>query len=152
MSDDRKKLRKTEQAYRQLASHYARAMDRNEPDRLGGVMTKDAVIDSVGVIIEGIDAVRACPGMLRDMFLATQHVVHNQTVTLLSDTEAEGETYCTASHIQPPAGDGEPHTALVWAIRYQDTLRREDDAWRIARRVLVLDWTETRPVDFSGRK
>lgn len=152
MSDDLKKLKKAEQAYRRQASLYARAMDRNEPDLLDGVMTGDAVIDSVGVIIDGMDAIRGCPGMLRNMFLMTQHVVHNQTVTLLSDADAEGETYCTASHIQPPAGDGQPHTALVWAIRYQDKLRREDGIWKIARRELVLDWTETRPVDFTAAK
>ena len=141
-----------ELAYRRNASLYARAVDANEPALLGQAMAADAVIDSLGVIIEGTEAILKIPGMLRDMFLATEHLVHNQTVELLSETTAKGETYCTASHIQPPAGDGHPHTALVWAIRYQDTLRREDDTWRIARRVLVLDWTETRPVDFSGRK
>ena len=141
-----------ELAYRRNASLYARAVDANEPALLGQVMTADAVIDSVGVIIEGTEAILKIPGMLRDMFLATEHLVHNQTVELLSETTAKGETYCTASHIQPPAGDGHPHTALVWAIRYQDDLRLVDGAWKIARRVLVLDWTETRPVEFSGRQ
>ncbi|OCC22981.1 hypothetical protein MB02_14570 [Croceicoccus estronivorus] len=150
MSANQAELEAAERAYRRLASLYARAMDANEPDLLNGVMTSDGTIDSVGHLIDGIDAVRACPGMLRDMFLMTQHTIHNQTVTLVSNDEAEGETYCTASHIQPPEAEGKPHTAFVWAIRYQDRLRRENGEWRLAARVLLLDWTETRPVDWKG--
>ncbi|MDD3800381.1 MAG: nuclear transport factor 2 family protein [Novosphingobium sp.] len=142
-----------ERAYHRLACLYARAMDANEPDLLDRVMTAEGVIDSLGHLIEGREAVRACPAMLRDMYLMTQHQVHNQTLALTSDNEAEGETYCTASHIQPPAGEGHSHTAYVWAIRYQDSLRRgEDGQWRIARRKLLLDWTETRPIGWRGRR
>ncbi|GAD50762.1 hypothetical protein NT2_12_00260 [Caenibius tardaugens NBRC 16725] len=145
-------LEALEQAYRRNGSLYARAMDANEPDLLDGVMTADAVIESPGAVMDGIAAIRACPGMLREMFQSTQHLVHNQTVEQLSDTEARGETYCTASHILPPSGEGQPYSALVWAIRYQDQLRLVDGVWKIAKRALVLDWTETRPVDFSGRQ
>lgn len=141
-----------ERAYRRLSCLYARAMDANEPDLLDRVMPPDGVIDSVGAVIEGIDDIRACPGMLRDMFLMTQHQVHNQTLTLVSEDAAQGETYCTAHHIQPPAGKGHAHTALVWMIRYQDTLQRVDGEWRIALRKLVLDWTETRPVAWRAPK
>ena len=141
-----------ELAYRRNAGLYARAVDANEPALLAQAMATDAVIESLGIIMEGHEAILKVPGMLREMFLATEHLVHNQTVQLLSDSTAKGETYCTASHIQPPAGDGHPHTALVWAIRYQDDLALVDGAWKIARRVLVLDWTETRPVEFSGRQ
>ena len=141
-----------ELAYRRNAGRYARAVDANEPALLAQVMTGDAVIDSLGIIMNGHEAILKVPGMLRDMFLATEHLVHNQTAQLLSDSTAKGETYCTASHIQPPTGDGHPHTALGWAIRYQDDLRLIDGDWKIAKRVLLLDWTETRPVEFSGRQ
>ena len=141
-----------ELAYRRGGALYARAVDANEPELLGRVMADDAVIDSLGIVIEGREAILKVPGMLREMFLATEHLVHNQTAQLVTDSTAKGETYCTASHIQPPAGDGHPHTALVWAIRYQDDLRLVDGDWKIAKRVLVLDWTETRPVEFSGRQ
>lgn len=134
-----------EQAYRHIASVYARAMDRNEPDLLNDILTSDVVLQGKGFTQQGLDEVRQSPAMLRQMFLLTQHVVHNQTLTLEGDT-ATGETYCTASHILHPEAGAQGHTAYVWAIRYQDTLRREGSTWRLARRALVIDWSEYRPV------
>ena len=81
-----------ELAYRRNAGRYARAVDANEPALLAQVMTGDAVIDSLGIIMNGHEAILKVPGMLRDMFLATEHLVHNQTAQLLSDSTAKGES------------------------------------------------------------
>ena len=35
---------------------------------------------------------------------------------------------------------------LAWTLRYQDTWRRHDGAWRFTHRKIVIDWEETRPV------
>ncbi len=134
-----------EQAYRHIAAVYARAMDRNEPDLLNHILTNDIQMEGPGFTQQGLDEVSQSPALLRQMFLMTQHVVHNQTLTLEGDT-AVGETYCTASHILHPEAGAQGHTAYVWALRYQDTLRREGGTWRLARRALVVDWSEYRPV------
>ncbi|HEY4545025.1 MAG TPA: nuclear transport factor 2 family protein [Pedomonas sp.] len=138
-----------EQAFRRIAAVYARAMDRNEPELLDDILSEDIVVVGPGFTMQGLEQARQSPAMLRQMFLMTQHVVHNQTLTVEGD-EARGETYCTASHILHPEGEAEAeaqgHTAYVWAIRYQDTLRKQGGAWRLARRELVVDWSEYRPV------
>jgi len=134
-----------EQAFRRIASLYARAMDRNEPDLLNDILTEDIVIEGPGFTMQGLEQVRQSPAMLRQMYLMTQHQVHNQTLSVAGD-EATGETYCTASHVLHPEAGAEGHTAHIWTLRYQDTLRREDGAWRLARRALVVDWSEFRPV------
>ena len=136
-----------EQAFCRIAAVYARAMDRNEPELLDDILSEDIVVVGPGFTMQGLEQARQSPAMLRQMFLMTQHVVHNQTLTVEGD-EARGETYCTASHILHPEGEAEAqgHTAYVWAIRYQDTLRKQGGAWRLARRELVVDWSEYRPV------
>jgi hypothetical protein len=128
-----------------LACDYARAMDRNEPELLARVLAEDCVIEAPGVVIEGLTRNQTSPGILREMFLMTQHVIHNQTLTIKGDT-AEGETYCTASHVAKPAENETKSTALVWAIRYQDHLARTTSGWRFTKRSLIVDWSETRPI------
>lgn len=128
-----------------LACDYAVAMDRNQPALLAQVLSEDCVIEAPGVVIEGLTANQKSPAILREMFLMTQHVIHNQTLTVNGDT-AEGETYCTASHVFKPADDGNKTNALIWAIRYQDKLSRTAAGWRFTKRSLIVDWSETRPV------
>lgn len=134
-----------EQAFRHIAAVYARAMDRNEPDLLNDILTSDIVMEGPGFTQQGLGEVSQSPALLRQMFLMTQHVVHNQTLSIEGDT-AVGETYCTASHILHPEAGAQGHTAYVWAIRYQDTLKKQQGVWRLARRALVVDWSEYRPV------
>lgn len=134
-----------ERAFRRIASLYARAMDSNEPDLLTDILTSDIEIEGPGFTMQGLEQVSQSPAMLRQMYLMTQHLVHNQTFTF-EGGEAVGETYCTASHILRPEADGESHKALVWAIRYQDRFRKEGGEWRLARRALIVDWSEIRPV------
>jgi SnoaL-like domain len=135
----------TESELLRLAFLYAKAMDRHDAPLLEQVMAPDVVIEGPGFVQTGFDEARRSPAMLRDMYLLTQHVVHNQTVTIDGDT-AEGETYCTASHVHRPQGDTDRTTALVWSLRYQDRFVRTPAGWRFARRKLIVDWSETRPV------
>jgi hypothetical protein len=148
-ADDPCSPAQTEAELRRLANVYARAMDRDEPELLDTIVTDDIVIEGPGFRQQGLAEIRGNPAILRQMFLMTRHVVHNQTVRIHGD-EAEGETYCTASHILRPGVDGEGDAALVWAVRYQDRFRRVDDRWRFSRRTLIIDWTETRPVTLAA--
>jgi hypothetical protein len=77
-------------------------------------------------------------------FNGTMHCVFNQTVEIAGDT-AQGETYCIAYH-GIRGEDGRPMT-LDWAIRYQDRFARRGQEWRIAYRLLVVEWTRTSPVE-----
>lgn len=82
---------------------------------------------------------------LDSMFLKTQHRVFN-TLYQVNGDSAQGETYCSALHLLKQEGEAEQTTCLEWAIRYQDQLVRINGDWKIARRELVIDWTEQRSV------
>jgi uncharacterized protein (TIGR02246 family) len=131
-------------AFRALAERYAQAADRNRPELLDAIMTDDVVLDGPGFTMTGLEQVRGFPAVLAQRFRGTRHVVHNQTVEVDGE-RATGETYCTASHLLRDSAH-----ALVWHLRYQDTYRRKQGQWRIARRTVVLDWTETTPVDLPA--
>jgi hypothetical protein len=78
-----------------------------------------------------------------EQYEATQHCVHNQLVELRGD-RASGETYCVARHLYTRAG---VRRKLDMGVRYQDEYVRRGGAWRIARRELVLDWTQDLPLE-----
>jgi hypothetical protein len=134
-----------ESALYRLAARYAQAVDRNDPGTLDELFTAGAVIEGPGFVINGLEAIRGIPGMLRERYRNTRHVLHQQIIAVSGD-KAEGETYCTANHISA----GDPPSNLVWAIRYQDRFVREQGQWRFAHRRLVIDWTETRTVEFPS--
>lgn len=132
----------------QLAAGYARAIDRNEPDALAVLFMPDAVIEGKGFRIEGIEAIRGIPAMLRQRYLKTLHVLHQQTCVVTGDS-AGAETHCTANHVTDLGGGRASN--LIWVIRYQDGFTRSGGQWRFARRQLILDWTETREVQIPGK-
>ena len=140
MIDPRVERLLDERELRRTAELYAQGADRRDKQLWASIFTEDGVIEAPGIRLEGrADIVAALDAMAR-LYVATQHRVHNQVVSIDGDT-AEGETYSTADHLS--AADG-THTILTWAIRYQDRWRRVDGAWRFSRRSLLIDWTDTR--------
>lgn len=129
---------------RRLGDLYARGADSNDADMYAGVFTEDGKLDSPGVpTIVGQEALRKVPGLLRQFYHMTQHVVFNAVVHITGDT-ASGEAYCQASHVTKK--DDGSMKAFIWAIRYLDQYRKERGKWRFSHRKLIVDWTETRSV------
>jgi len=129
---------------RQLTYLYARGMDRNEPDIIREIFTDDAVIESPVAVQTGLEEILGVPAMLDKMFTSTMHTVQNQTVSIDGDA-ATGETYGVAYQLMKPK-DGK-HKRLDWGLRYQDKFRRENGKWKFARRTLIIEWTQTVPVE-----
>lgn len=129
-------------ALRETAEIYARGADRRSKQDWRAVLADDVEIIGPGFVISGCEANLGSLDMLGQMFRATRHLIHNQTVEINGD-QARGETLGTAEHVIA-SDDGE--TLLCWAIRYQDQWRREDDTWRFTRRHLIVDWEELRPL------
>ena len=134
-------------ALRRTAEIYARGADRRCKDDWLAVLAEDVTISGPGFAVSGREANLGSIDMLGQMFKATRHVVHDQTVLIDGDM-AQGETRSTAEHRMagPDGGD----VLLVWAIRYQDTWRREAGAWKFTKRTLIVDWEESRPVHDVG--
>ncbi len=125
---------------RKSAELYAQAADRRDKTQWNAVLTDDCVIEGPGFRIAGREATMGTIDMLAQSFRSTVHHIHNQVVQVNGDI-AKGETYCTANHLLNDA-----EMILVMEIRYQDEWRREGGVWRFTKRLLVIDWEETRPV------
>ncbi len=127
-------------ALRRTAELYALGADRRDKALWRQVLCDNCVIEGPGFRIEGAEPNLGSIDMLGTMFRRTLHRVH-QVVAEVSGDEAEGETYSTADHLLK-----EGDAILVWSIRYLDGWRREAGVWRFARRKLIVEWEETRPV------
>ena len=132
-----------EVAIKAVQMRYCRACDRMDFELLRSCFHADATTDfgffggSVDQFIES--GKQALPG-----FLVTTHNTGNQNVEVTGDT-AWAEHYTVATH-RLPASEHGPLRDFVTAVRYIDRMECRDGDWRIARRVLVLDWTRTDPV------
>ena len=129
-----------EAALRRTAELYAQGADRRDKVTWAAITTEDCVIEAPGILLRGQREIVAALDIMAQLYVATQHRVHNQTV-IIDGERASGETYSTADHLGVGAGG---RTLLSWAIRYQDRWRREEGQWRFEHRFLILDWTETR--------
>jgi ketosteroid isomerase-like protein len=136
-----------------LALGYARTVDRGDTEGFLELFTPDAELSmhnppdtEAGTVYRGHgDLARIPPRLAR--FRATFHLLGQADYHLDGD-EPTGEVYCVAHHRS--AGDDDP-TDYVMFIRYRDRYRHHDDGWRIAERRVLVDWTETRPVNPPGR-
>ena len=74
---------------------------------------------------------------------ATTHFMGQSTVTVDGD-RATGETYCIAHHVSASEGR---RTLFIASLRYYDTFTKVDSTWLFAERKLMVDWTDTRPMN-----
>jgi hypothetical protein len=129
-----------EAALRRTAELYAQGADRRDKVTWAAITTEDCVIEAPGILLRGQREIVAALDIMGQLYVSTQHRVHNQLATIEGD-RASGETYSTADHLSAVEGG---RSLLSWAIRYQDRWRREEGQWRFEHRLLILDWTETR--------
>jgi hypothetical protein len=74
---------------------------------------------------------------------ATTHFMGQSTVVLDGD-RATGETYCIAHHVSTSEGK---KTLFIASIRYYDVFAKVEGKWLFAERKLIVDWTDTRPIN-----
>ena len=137
-------------AIRELVDAYAFCADTRDADGQKALFTDDTrfVVHMAG---EGSDPTDDLHGResLTPVFEnlntydVTMHFNGQSTVTLDGD-RATGQTYCLAQHVY--SADGE-RRLMIAAIRYEDTFRKADGAWRFAERRLYVQWTETRTLE-----
>jgi SnoaL-like domain len=137
-------------AIRELIDAYAYCADSRNAKGQMSLFTQDAHF------IVFMDAKSAKPSMELDRredlapvfdelnkYEITTHFVGQSTVVLNGD-HATGETYCIAHHVS--ASDGK-RTLFIASLRYYDTLTKVDGEWFFAERKLMVDWTDTRPLN-----
>lgn len=140
---------------RRLAAHYAAGADRGDGMAYAGVFLPDACVrvyrlpdvDTPVTVMTGHDELAKVPGLLQERYTRTFHFV-GQALYEIGDDEATGEVYCLAHHLTVGRHGGTSH---VMHMRYEDDYRRDEQGdWKIARRVALIDWTETRAVNPPG--
>ncbi|MED5220851.1 MAG: nuclear transport factor 2 family protein [Actinomycetota bacterium] len=132
------------QAIADLAAVYAQAVDERDFERLRGVFTVDAELDTGSLVRRGIDEIVTIMEGLR-RYESTTHLVGAQIISSAAVDTCTVVTPCTAHHLTV---DGHCRTDRVMHIHYQDEcVRTNADGWRIRSRRLDVVRVDERPLD-----
>jgi len=123
---------------------YSRALDREDWALLRSCYHPDG-IDDHGRFRGDVEGLIEWLKDDNGGYLATTHFLGNTLIEIEADV-AWAETYCVATHRQPPAVDGGPAWDVVNRVRYWDRFERREGEWRIAHRVVVRDPGREDPV------
>ena len=137
-------------AIRELFDAYAHCADRRDAEGQMALFTTDTRFavymngpqEAASYVLEGREALAPVFDDL-NRYDATMHFNGQQTVKLDGD-RATGESYTIAHHIFRE--DGTRMMMVAW-LRYVDVFARIDGRWYFAERELILDWSETRPLN-----
>lgn len=128
---------------RDLVLLYSRGVDRKDGALLRSLYTHDG-IDDHGKHFSGsaADYVDFLEKSFPFMWYSGHHVC-NHLISIISDTEAEGEVYALAYHLIPDGKGGAAEDFM--AVRYIDRYRKDDGKWLFAKRVVSFDLRSVRP-------
>ncbi len=69
---------------------------------------------------------------------------NGQSIIVLDGDHATGETYCIAHHVSASEWK---QTLFIASLRYNDVFAKVDGKWLFAERKIIVDWTDTRPMN-----
>jgi hypothetical protein len=81
-----------------------------------------------------------------NQYAATTHF-NGQSTVVVDGNQATGECYTISHHVT--IGDDGRRTLMVASIRYLDRYEKQEGSWYFAERKLLVDWSETRPMQDS---
>ena len=121
----------------EVVLRYCRGIDRMDRELVRSCYHADAT-DEHGSFRGGVEEFLDWVWRLLGRYETTMHFVGNVLVELAGDA-AVAESYGVAWHT---SADPRPQWNLVTGFRYLDRFERRDDAgWRIARRIVVTEWS-----------
>jgi hypothetical protein len=138
----------------ELSRRYAAAADGRDVEGFLSVFVPDARLSICSGPVPG-QVVRVVSGHEELAAIPTSLARYHRTFHFLGQSgyqregdRASGEIYCVAHHLTVgPSGAQDK----VMYIRYADEYHADAvNAWRIAHRLVRIDWTEIRPVDAPG--
>jgi ketosteroid isomerase-like protein len=122
---------------------YCRAIDRMDGDLLRSCYHEDAIQDHGGIFLGPREPWVEETMEALEVMNATLHYVTNTIIELEGDT-AYAETYVMATHdMEDEQGD---RGLMIMAGRYIDRFEKRAGKWKIARRALMVDWTQRQPL------
>jgi len=126
-----------------LISNYARGCDTRNGELFAAQFTEDGVLELAGRETVGRQRLAKIPEML-NTYQLTYHSVHNVLIDVEGDT-ATTEVYSASHHLRPIE-----KTALsdrVMYITYRDNCVRTGEGWKIARRLVDVQFIEYKTVN-----
>jgi hypothetical protein len=116
---------------------YARGLDRRDEELLRSAYHPDATEDHAGAYVGGVDGLVEYLFRVHERFAGYQRYVTNVSIQLDGD-QAHGEAYfLSVIH------EGPHRPVALSGGRYVDRFERRAGDWRIATRVVVLEWHGT---------
>lgn len=140
-----------EREIRRRLLDYCRGVDRCDADLVAASYHPDAIDDHGVFQGSGHELARFATEAIGEHYDATMHTIGDSIIDFTDDQTAYVETYVFADHRRVDA-DGE--SLDRFGARYVDRFERRNDAWRIADRVVVVEWSTTEqltPVRGVGR-
>lgn len=139
--DDQQLERLSDQlAIQKVLATYCRAVDRCDHDLLKSVYWPDAT-DNHGVFNgNALEFAAFIIPLLREMG-QTMHQISNVLIDLDGD-QARVETYVCAHHLIPSEQGAKD---MIFLGRYLDRFERREGEWRIAYRLVIMDWNRNHP-------
>lgn len=125
-----------------LIHTYARAADTRDGALFASVFTEDGELEHKGRKSNGTHQLGKIPGGLL-VYAKTYHTVQNIVIDIDGDT-ATGEVYSAAHHLRPI--ENAVFSDRVMYITYRDTYRRTGQGWRIATRLVDVQFIEYKTV------
>ena len=133
---------------RALVDAYAYCADRRDCEGQMSLFTEDThfvvFMDShvaePSYALDGRESLRPVFEHL-NTYDRTMHFVGQHTLRSYSPTEAKGQAYCIAHHLNYIEGS---QKLMIAYMRYEDTFRKVDGKWLFAERILLVDFVENR--------
>lgn len=125
-----------------LISNYARGCDTRNGELFAAQFTEDGVLELAERETVGQHRLSKIPSML-DQYHLTYHMVHNTLIEVNGDT-ATGEVYSASHHLNPI--QREMFSDRVMYITYRDNYVRTGQGWKIARRLVDVQFIEYKTV------
>ncbi len=135
-----------ERAIQSVLTQYARGVDRCDESLLRDCYWPDSTDDHGDYKGSGYGFAAWVVDLLAKVFSSTQHAISNTRIECsLDDDLARVESYVVARHITR----ADPPGLVEVGGRYLDRFSRRGGQWRIARRVVVVDWSRISLIETS---
>jgi hypothetical protein len=136
-------------AIRELFDAYAHCADTRDAEGQKALFTEDTrfavYMNGPGTepssALEGREALSPVFDDL-NRYEATMHF-NGQSTVILDGNQATGDSYTIAHHVY--TNDDTRMMMVAW-LRYLDTFTKVGQTWYIAKREIILEWSETRPL------
>ena len=121
-----------------LTIAYCWALDTHQWDALDDVFSADVTAELAAPLMHGVEAIKQRVARALEPLDDSQHIVTNHQIVIDGD-RATCRCYLHAQHVRNGVKGGDN---FVIGGRYEDTLVRTEQGWRISHRRLVSMWRE----------